>query len=65
MTYNNIGKTLYRLNKLGEAYVYYEKALPMIETFSPSTFDHNDLAYTLKNMGEVQLARDNVTKALY
>jgi tetratricopeptide (TPR) repeat protein len=65
VTYNNIGKALYRLKKLNEADVYYEKALHAIEELFPSTPDHINLAYTLKNMGEIQLARGDVTNALH
>lgn len=64
VSYNNIGKALYRLNKLDEANIYYEKALHLLKEVFPSTLDHIDVAYTLKNMGEVQLAHGNVVNAL-
>lgn len=62
---NNIGKTLYRLNRLDEACTYYRKALQFIEKlFLTKSPDHADLAYTWKNMGEIYMAKIDVTGAL-
>ena len=64
ITLNNIGKTYYRLNQLDEADKYYDRALKLFREFFSSATERKDLAYTFKNMGEVQLARGNIANAL-
>ncbi|UJR19937.1 hypothetical protein I4U23_023069 [Adineta vaga] len=62
---NNIGKTLYRLNRLDESCTYYTKALQFIKNlYSTTSLDHADLAYTWKNIGEIHMARNEATVAL-
>nr|ACD54711.1 hypothetical protein [Adineta vaga] len=58
------GNQIVLLNKIDEAEKYYEEALHLTKKVFSSSVDHINLAYILKNQGEIHFAKGNFVGAL-